>query len=131
MARAGKARRAGVRKEEAGFSATKAPGVPRSGWCESSVEEEREGTVEREMLFIGLRRKGEPERSERPKRARVPTRTNPPGSEKGYGFWGEREPLERRIEAVRGFGRKRKSGADFREEVRATLKEKGFEGESP
>lgn len=95
------------------------------------MEKEREGMGKREKLFSRFCRKGEPERSERPRRARAPTRINHPGSEEGYGYWGGRKPLERRIEAGKGFGRKRRSGGVLREGNPITLREESSEGESP
>jgi len=129
--RAGKARRAGVRKEEAGSSETETPEAPRSIRCESGVEKEREGMGRVEMPRFRFWKKGEPERSERPKRARVPTRTNHVGSKRdtAFGVRGNRWSAGPRSE--RGFGRKRRSGRHFREGMPITLKEEGSGGKSP
>jgi hypothetical protein len=86
---------------EAGPAGTKAPEASGSAAGDGCAEEEREGKVGREKLPTWFRWEGEPERSKRPRRARVPTRINRSGSKEGYGFWGERKSLERRIEAGR------------------------------
>jgi hypothetical protein len=53
---------------------------------------------------------GAPERSESLGEHEVPTRPNPLGSREGHGFFGERNPLKRRYQVLRGLVAKRESG---------------------
>jgi len=83
------------------------------------------------MLFRSVRSGGEPGRSERPKRAKVPSRTNHPGSNKGYGSTGGRKPLKRRPEAVRVSGGNARAEREAGNGFPITGGEKSSEGRSP
>lgn len=74
---------------------------------------------------------GEPGRSEIPREQGVPTWSKDLGSKEVDRFSGGMKPLERRIEALRGFSLKRQSGAKIRKGLWITWEEESFEGRSP
>jgi len=83
------------------------------------------------MLFRSVRSGGEPGRSQRPKRAKVPSRTNHLGSNKGYGSTGGRKPLKRRPEAVRVSGGNARAEREAGNGFPITGGEESSEGRSP
>jgi hypothetical protein len=103
---AGKAQQAGALfgGREPSWLSGKALGLRLQEWVTIFGGEERKGYLGREKLFRSVRSEGEPGRSERPKRAKVPSWTKPPGSSQGHGSTGGRKPLKRRSEAVRVLG---------------------------
>jgi hypothetical protein len=74
---------------------------------------------------------GEPGRSERPTRAKVPSWTKHPGSNQGHGSTGGRKPLKRRSEAVRVSGENARAERGVGNSSSITGGEESSEGRSP
>jgi len=106
-------------------------GLRESEKATSLVLEERKGYPGREMLLGSARLGGEPGRLERPKRAKVPFRTKPPGSNEGHGSTGGRKPLKRRLEAVRVSGGSAGAEREIGNDLSITGGEESFGGRSP
>jgi len=117
-------------REPSRFSG-KALGLRGSERATSLVSKERKGYSGRETLSGSAGLEGEPGKSERPKRAKVPPWTNHLGSNKGYGSTGGRKPLKRRSEAVRVSGGNARAERWVRKGSSIIGGEESSEGRSP